>query len=124
MRVRGWLLTLAVAGCSARNGMPSRNIVDARFVIAGQQGRQAPETATATYRTVLAKTLGSHCRMLPSDSEYFDRKVKQCGAVAGVMAGVSRVLLEVEATAEVAEPVPATKRLYWLDPPRSDSCWR
>jgi hypothetical protein len=62
--------------------------------------------------------------MLPTDSTYFDRMVDVCGAIPGTVAGVSRLLLEVEATPEALTPVPAADRSHWLDPARSDGCWR
>lgn len=121
---RRWLLGVVVmAGCTTPGLARPRSLVDAHYLLSPRPA-SSPQTATAVYRSILAKSMGSHCRMLPTDSEFFDRKVAQCGAVPGVMAGFSRMLLEIEATPEVVEPVPATDRVHWLDLPRDDSCWR
>jgi hypothetical protein len=112
---------VVVAGCAAAGRYAPRAVLDGGFV--GAQSTASPQTGTVVYRALIAKTLGSHCRMVPSDSTYFDRKVAACGAIPGVVAGVSRVLLEVEATPETLVPLATGRGVRWLDPPRPDTCW-
>jgi putative component of membrane protein insertase Oxa1/YidC/SpoIIIJ protein YidD len=101
---------------------PARNVVDARAIAEHDRSGEPPQTATSVYRGILARSWGSHCRMLPTDSVYFDRQVARCGAAVGAVAGVARLLLEVEATPEVLPPVPASDRLHWLAGPGLDTC--
>ena len=123
---RAALAALAcAAGCAGGGWARPSNIVDARASLQQPHpGGSATQTGTVVYRRVLAPTWGAHCRMLPTDSVYFDRQVARCGAVPGTVAGVSRLLREVEASPETLVPVPAGDRVHWLDPPRSDGCWR
>jgi putative component of membrane protein insertase Oxa1/YidC/SpoIIIJ protein YidD len=116
----------SIASCAGLGPTGARrdtgNIVDARFMTA-DSSPERPQTASDIYRALLAPTWGSDCRMLPTDSVYFDEKVRRCGAILGAVAGLARLLLEVEATPAVLVPVPASDRVHWLDSSGSRPCW-
>jgi len=120
-----WLSLVLLLANSCRGGgwARPRSIVDARAMLAGQRGPDKAQTGTAVYRNILSRTWGSHCRMLPTDSVYFDRKVARCGGVPGVIAGISRLLLEVEASPAILEPVASSSQIWWLNSAAGATCW-
>jgi hypothetical protein len=76
-----------------------------------------PAVTTSAYRDVLAKSIFSRCRMVPSDSEMFDILLKRCGVVRAVLRSSARLLLERAATPAYLRPVRLGGRLHWLDLP-------
>jgi hypothetical protein len=86
-----------------------------------REASRAPETSTRAYRALADRTLGTRCRMFPSDSEVYDVQARRCGAISAATKGVSRLLLEVAASDEFVSPVILGGRVRWLDPP-DDAC--
>jgi putative component of membrane protein insertase Oxa1/YidC/SpoIIIJ protein YidD len=82
----------------------------------------SPAVTTSAYRDVLAKSIFSRCRMVPSDSEMFDVLMKRCGVVRAVLRSSARLLLERAATPAYLRPVRLHGRLQWLDPPGRQPC--
>ena len=80
--------------------------------------------AVWSYRTLVAPALGSRCRMVPSDSEYVDRRARGCGGgVSAAVRGISRVLLEVGATPALLPATVQGGRLHFVDlPPAPGHC--
>lgn len=81
-----------------------------------------PAVTTSAYRDVLAKSIFSRCRMVPSDSEMFDILLKRCGVVRAVLRSSARLLLERAATPAYLRPVRLGGRLHWIDLPRRRPC--
>jgi hypothetical protein len=82
----------------------------------------APAVTTSAYRDILAKSIFSRCRMVPSDSEMFDILLKRCGVVRSVMRSSARLLLERAATPAYLRPVRLEGHLRWLDLPGRNVC--
>lgn len=82
----------------------------------------SPAVTTSAYRDVLAKSIFSRCRMVPSDSAMFDVLLKRCGVVRAVLRSSARLLLERAATPAYLRPVRLHGRLQWLDPPGRQPC--
>ena len=96
--------------------------VDARFV-ATRMHPAKPAVATGVYQNLLARSLYARCRMLPSDSELFDRRAHDCGGLTAAVLGISRLYLEVEASPQVLPATFAEGRMRWLDlPPPNGVC--
>jgi hypothetical protein len=118
------------ASCASAPRPRPLGALEARYVLARQQREPrgttaAPrrwQTATAAYRAVLAPSLGSRCRMFPSDSVLFDARAARCGAATATLLGVSRLLLEAEGSPRFLPALVVEQRLRWLDLPRSGSC--
>ena len=81
-----------------------------------------PAVTTSAYRDVLAKSIFSRCRMVPSDSEMFDILLRRCGVVRAVLRSSARLLLERAATPAYLRPVRLGGRLHWLDLPGRQPC--
>jgi hypothetical protein len=81
-----------------------------------------PAVTTSAYRDVLAKSIFSRCRMVPSDSEMFDILLKRCGVVRAVLRSSARLLLERAATPAYLRPVRLGGRLHWIDLPGRRPC--
>jgi hypothetical protein len=120
--MRGAALALAlVAGCGVgahRTGPVAR--LDAEYLRGGFTARPPEVTATRLYRGVLARSLGTRCRMFPGDSEVYDRRAARCGATAAAVLGIARLYLEVAAGADLAPVLVAEGRVRWVDLP--DDC--
>ena len=71
--------------------------------------------STSLYRDVIGKSLYSECKMLPHDSEYFDRLAKRCGGLRAVFRSAARLLLERGASTEYLTPVRLEGKLKWID---------
>lgn len=73
------------------------------------------------YRNVLSKTLYSHCKWFPSDSEYTRLMQKRCGLAQGTLIGFSRFMREEDA-AQMGYPImKATNQLNFVDLPNACS---
>ena len=94
--------------------------LDARFV-AAQRPPGARAVATGIYQNLLTRSLYSRCAMFPSDSQLFDERARDCGAVTAAVLGISRLFLEEEASPEILPPLFADRRLRWLDRPAANS---
>ena len=113
------------AGCGSGGWAQPRSVLDAQVLArAARPARAERQTATGFYRDWLAWTWGSHCHMVPTDSEYFDQVVARCGAIPGMVAGVSRLLTEIEATPASHAPIATLQQTRWLAPPPPAACWR
>jgi len=113
-----------VSGCSSavhRTRPLSR--LEAVYLTGGLTTSGAPPVAaTRLYRDVLGKTLGSRCKMFPTDSQLFDRRAARCGAAAAALLGISRLYLETAAWDDVLPSLVADGRVRWLDLPRREDC--
>jgi hypothetical protein len=94
--------------------------LDARYV-AAQRRPRARAVATDIYQHLLARSLYSRCEMFPTDSQLFDQRARDCGAVTASVLGISRLFLEAEASQDVLPPLFEDRRLRWLDLPTADS---
>jgi hypothetical protein len=118
--VRAIAACALLVGCAAAGRPTQLRAVDARQLLARRQAApQQPVTATVIYRAMAKSALYAQCRMLPSDSQAFDLRVPVCGAPAAALLGVSRLLLEREATPASLPQVVLEGRLRWLDMPPS-----
>jgi hypothetical protein len=129
------LATLACGGigCGGRiGGAASRPMgaLEARWRLRDHGGaaRRSRETskrsvaATRIYRNVLSLSLGSKCRMVPSDSRLYDLRARRCGGLLAAYLGIARLLLEVEASPRVLRPTLYGGRVGWFDLPRTGPC--
>lgn len=84
--------------------------------------KTGPAVSTSVYRNVIAKSMYSQCRMVPHDSEYFDRLAKRCGSLRAVFRSAARLLLERAASTDYLVPVRLGGALHWLDPIGESPC--
>lgn len=77
---------------------------------------------TAVYRDLLSASLFARCKMVPTDSEMFDRRARRCGALQAAVLGISRLFLEAAATPRFLRPLREGGRLRWWDVPGRDPC--
>jgi hypothetical protein len=82
-------------------------------------GGAAP-AAVRVYRTLAARSLGSACALIPSDSEAYALRSRRCSAPANLVRAVARLLLERAASPRFLRPAVYEGRLRWVD--ASDSC--
>jgi hypothetical protein len=98
-------------------------VLDAPGAPAATDVFDRPLAVTRGYRTLLAPALGARCRMIPSDSEYVDRRTRTCGGLMFAAWAVARVLLEVGATATLLPATVQGGRLHFVDlPPAPGDC--
>ena len=116
------LAAVAVPACaaSARRAELS-NVTDARYVAAARSAKGGV-VATRVYRELFARSLGSRCRMFPTDSQLFAMRARACGAGLATLFGFARLFLEVEASTALPAPFVADGRLRWLDLPVAGDC--
>jgi hypothetical protein len=87
-----------------------------------EYGGDRSVAATKIYRNVLSLSLGSKCKMVPSDSRLYDLRARRCGGLLAAYLGIARLLLEVEASPRVLRPTLYGGRVGWFDLPRTGSC--
>jgi putative component of membrane protein insertase Oxa1/YidC/SpoIIIJ protein YidD len=118
-----WLL-LPMVSAAACASAPHRTLplsrLDAEYARGTLATGAPPVAATQLYRGVLARSLGTRCRMFPGDSEVYDRRAARCGATAAAVLGIARLYLEVAAGADLAPVLVAEGRVRWVDLP--DDC--
>lgn len=114
-------LSASACGSVAAHARPVGALEARARIDRAREEHRAPETSTRAYRALADRTLGTRCRMLPSDSEVYDVRARRCGAITAAARGVSRLLLEVAASDELLSPVIVGGRLRWLDLP-DDAC--
>ena len=95
--------------------------LEARYRLA-VRGVASPAAATRVYRSFLARSLFSRCRMLPSDSRLFDLRAADCGAAVATYLGAARLYLEVAADPRFLRPAVHDGRLAWFDLASPGSC--
>jgi hypothetical protein len=118
-RVAVVLAALAANACAAApTTAPAMSPLEAHHRLAAR--RAAATVATRAYRSLLARSLFSRCRMLPGDSELYDLRAHRCGTVAAVYLAGARLLLEVAASPAVLPPVVHDGRVRWFHAP--DAC--
>jgi hypothetical protein len=91
---------------------------------AARDGTARTAVTTAAYRSLVARTLGSRCKMWPSDSRYFDQIAPRCGPVSSVVRAMARLFVERAAAPRFLPSVVHLGRLLWLDPPGHARCDR
>jgi hypothetical protein len=109
------LLTACATG--APPGAAPMGGLEARYRMAARGPAAAPAAATRVYRSFLARSLYSRCRMWPSDSRWFDARAQRCGAAGTTFRAAARLYLEAAAGPRFLRPVLHDGRLLWLDPP-------
>jgi hypothetical protein len=119
-------LALALTFAAACGASPHRtralSRLDAEYLRGGFTGADRPVAATTLYRGVMARSLGSRCKMYPTDSQLFDRRAAACGATAAAALGIARVLLEVAGDPQILPSLVAEGRLRWVDLPARGDC--
>ena len=120
LRLGVWLLACTACG-SAGAAAPMMGGLEARYRLA-VRGQVEPVAATRVYRGFLASSLFSRCKMLPTDSQLFDRRARACGGLAATYLGSARLYLEAAADARFLRPVVHDGRLRWFDLPDPESC--
>lgn len=68
-----------------------------------------------------SSTVGSRCKMVPTDSQMFAARAATCGGLAAWYWGVARLFLEQANSSKFAPPLRLDGRLRWVDLP-SDRC--
>jgi hypothetical protein len=114
---------LAVMACLAGCGTAAHRTepvgrLDAEYLRGGFGGRAREVAATQLYRQVLARSLGTRCRMFPSDSQLYDVRAARCGATTAAALGIARLYLEIAAGPQLLPALIAEGRVRWLDLPR------
>ncbi len=116
------MATLAVfLGCADHPTKRPGGLLELQY----REARLAPvhqTTATQAYRGIIARSLGSHCRMWPSDSQLFDRRAHSCGAPVALYLGMARVLLEVSASTRFLSALALKDGVHFVDLPVTDAC--
>jgi len=84
--------------------------------------RQPAVATTQIYRSLIAPTLGSKCRMWPNDSRYFDLVAPGCGPVRATVRAMARLLIERAASPRFLWPVTYRGQLVWFDVPQRVEC--
>ena len=117
-----WLVLALCAGCAVQ-GTSRRPVgaLETRYRLRHASGGRV-NTATSVYRQVLARSLYSDCKMVPSDSEAFNLRAKQCGPLRALVVSVGRLFLEEARGPQFLRPVRWRGGARWLDVPRGDSC--
>lgn len=118
--IRFWWLVAAMACAPAAVKLRPASPLEARYRLASL-GSGSPATATTIYRDLLALTLFSRCRMVPSDSEAFDIRLNRCGPLLAAALASARLYLEVAGRPEFLRPLVMDGRLRWMDLP-GDGC--
>jgi len=115
------------AGCSqVPLKTPIRSGIDTRFKIQKLNDFSQGTTSSGVsfYQTVLSQTLGSHCKMMPSDSRYSQMLTKRCGSVESIYRSMARFYFEPSAgelgTTITRARTGETNEIYFEDLP--DSC--
>ena len=118
MRALRFVSLALVAGCLPPLARPVANVTDLRY-----RSRSAPSTTIQLYGWVGSRSssVGSRCKMIPTDSQMFAVRAQQCGGLAAWYWGVSRLLLEQASSSAFTAPMRLDDRWRWLDLP-SDRC--
>lgn len=117
-----FLPAFLLAACSAAQFTnPSASSIDAHYswnrfakkVSSSNESISTKSQGVRFYQNIASQTLGSHCSHFPSDSSYTQAIFAQCGALSGVVHGMSRFLLEPD-SANLGLPVITTaKKIYY-----------
>jgi hypothetical protein len=121
------LLALWIGGgCGGTGGARPAVLIDAqsaRYRL--QQDRLAargrPVRVIWTYRHLVAPLLASRCRMFPGDSEYYVHQRRSCGTFTTLLRAVSRIFLEVGASADVLPLTMDRGHLQFVDLPETSA---
>jgi len=113
-----------VAGCVAEAPPVRRaGVLELRYRMGALRlSQERTSTSTAFYRSVLARSLSTDCRMVPSDSRAYQAAIDRCGITRAVIRGAARLLLERAASPVFLQPVRLDGRIRWIDLPDDDSC--
>ncbi len=122
-------VSLGCAGSGAATA-PPMSPLEARYrlAVSGAEPLDDPRTAgraarevvaTGVYRQVLARSLFSRCKMIPSDSRAFDLRARSCGAPRNVTTATARLLLESAASSRFLRATVHAGRFGWVDLPAS-----
>lgn len=95
--------------------------LEARYRLA-LRGASPPVVATSVYRGLLAQSLFSRCRMVPSDSRLYDLRARRCGTVTTVMTSAARLFLETSASPRFLRATVVDGRVGWFHLPAEGSC--
>jgi len=113
-----WTCCALLATACALRARPAANAVDELFHSAGRVDTRAPEgTLVSAYRTLFRPLLGTDCRWLPSDSEYFVRSMGACGAVSATYVTFAGLLEEPDISRTTAPFGLYHGRLRWFRGP-------
>jgi hypothetical protein len=113
---------MAVAlSCAAPRRTRNLGALEAQYLLHRREHERA-QTSTLAYRTILARSLSSQCRMFPSDSQLYDLRAADCGAAPAAVMGISRLLLEVSATPRFLPGLIVDRRVRWFDLPPAGAC--
>lgn len=79
--------------------LEAASLIDANFRLKRHlRVESAPTNQLGTlYKGALGKSMYSHCRWLPSDSQYLEISTIQCGAFRGTISAISRFMREYDA---------------------------
>lgn len=79
--------------------LDASSLIDANFRLQRQLKIKAAPTNPlgSLYRGALGKTMYSHCRWFPSDSQYLEIATLHCGAPRGTVLAISRFMREYDA---------------------------
>jgi hypothetical protein len=106
---------LVLACTSGRELARPGSALEARWQLGRDRERRV--VATSIYRDLLSRSLFARCRMVPTDSHYFDARARRCGGLSAAIDGAARLYLESAATPRFLRPLRLDGRLRWLDLP-------
>jgi hypothetical protein len=107
------------SACMAPLTRDADNVIDLRYRAAATTTATATATATDLYHWVGERSLsvGSHCRMVPIDSQMFAIRAERCGGLAAWYWGVARLFLEQAGSSRFTPGIRLDDRRRWMDLP-------
>jgi hypothetical protein len=115
------VVTAALQACAVARGSPPRTALELHYRQA-RDGAGRAGVATRAYRTIVARTLATHCRMWPSDSRHLDQNAPRCGPTRSIAMAVARLIVERAAAPRFLPALLHQGKLVWLDPPVRPGC--
>lgn len=122
-RVLALVALYALSACGGHLGgaAPSMSPLEARYRLA-LRGGAPPVVATSVYRGLLAQSLFSRCRMLPTDSRFYDLRARRCGSIVTAVTSVARLFLETSASPRYLRATVIDGRIGWVHLPPVSGC--
>jgi hypothetical protein len=120
------LVLVAVCALSACGGhlggaAPPLSPLEARYRLA-LRGAAPPVVATSIYRGLLAQSLFSRCRMIPTDSRFYDLRARRCGSLVTAVTSAARLFLETSASPRYLRATVIEGRVGWVHLPPVSGC--
>lgn len=112
------LCQLFIVGILFSEPIFAASLIDAKFKLQRKQIKPTVVTSNeigVLYKDVLAKSMYSDCRWLPSDSQFMAIKSRQCGQGRGFVMAFSRFMTEHDANNFSKDIVVDNGRIHFIN---------